>query len=89
MANQQERNEGQVPVHAHGRAVVYRDPAEDWQVLGDTFEALGKAGLAITVGFSVAAAFCKMVDSGKIKLPNVLGMLVTAQEQEAEKAEKA
>lgn len=57
------------------QAVTRHDPSQDWQVLGDTFEALGKAGLAVTVGFSVAAAFCKMVDSGKIKLPSVLSLL--------------
>ena len=41
----------------------------DWEVLGETFDAMGKVGLAMTVGFTVAAAFCKLVDSGKLKIP--------------------
>lgn len=73
--------------HAHdtnlvptaGHLPVVRKPEEDWQVLGDTFEALGKAGLAMTVGFSVAAVFCKMVDTGKIKLPNLVTLLAQSQ----------
>ena len=47
----------------------------DWQVLGDAFEGMTKAGLALTIGFSVAAAFCKLVDSGTIKVPDLLGTL--------------
>ncbi len=48
---------------------------QDWQILGETFEAMGKAGLALTVGFSVAAAFCKMMDSGKLQLPDFISLL--------------
>lgn len=68
-----------LPVPAPGRSPILRDPGEDWQVLGDTFEALGKAGLAMTVGFSVAAVFCKLVDTGRIKLPNLVDLLANSQ----------
>jgi hypothetical protein len=47
----------------------------DWQALGTTFEGMTKAGLALTIGFSVAAAFCRLVDTGKIKIPDLLGTL--------------
>jgi len=68
-----------LPVPTPGHLPALRDPAEDWQVLGDTFEALGKAGLAMTVGFSVAAVFCKLVDNGKIKLPNLISLMAASQ----------
>lgn len=57
----------------------------DWEVIGETFEAMGKVGLAMTVGFTVAAAFCKLVDSGKVRLPkaSTLIQLVTAEEQDS------
>lgn len=66
-------------VHSPQRALTTAAPVNDWQVLGETFETMGKVGLAMTVGFSVAAAFCKMVDSGRIKLPkpSTLMQLVT------------
>ena len=47
----------------------------DWQALSVTFEGMTKAGLALTIGFSVAAAFCKLVDTGKIRVPDLLGTL--------------
>ncbi len=68
-------------VHTSGHLPAVRKPEEDWQVLGDTFEALGKAGLAMTVGFSVAAVFCKLVDTGKIKLPNLITLMAASQQE--------
>lgn len=82
MSEPREKENQEKPVLASRPGALVRDSAEDWQVLGDTFEAMGKAGLAMTVGFSVAAVFCKMVDSGKIKLPNMLAMLASAQRPE-------
>ena len=57
----------------------------DWEVIGETFEAMGKVGLAMTVGFTVAAAFCKLVESGKVRIPkaSTLVQLITAQEQDS------
>ena len=67
------------------RALATPQPVNDWQILGETFETMGKVGLAMTVGFSVAAAFCKMVDSGRIKLPkaSTLMQLVSTDEPKA------
>lgn len=53
-------------------------PANDWQILGETFESMGKVGLALTVGFSAAAVFCKAVDSGKLKVPSVMSLMAQA-----------
>lgn len=79
MYNNPRSQDTNLPVPSPGQLPALRDPAEDWQVLGDTFEALGKAGLAMTVGFSVAAVFCKLVDNGKIKLPNLISLLAASQ----------
>ena len=56
-----------------------RPPVNDWQVLGETFETMGKVGLAMTVGFAVAGAFCKLVDGGHIKLPNLASLALSPQ----------
>lgn len=82
MYNYPRSQDSNLPVHSPGHVPMVRDPAEDWQVLGDTFEALGKAGLAMTVGFSVAAVFCKLVDGGKIKLPNLINLMAASQQAE-------
>ena len=44
-------------------------PQEEWAALGMAFNGLCKVGLALTVGFSVAATFCKLMESGKVKIP--------------------
>ncbi len=64
-------------------------PGQDWQVLGETFEAMGKAGLALTVGFLGASAFCKMVDSGKVKLPNVFNLILPESDPDQLQREQA
>jgi hypothetical protein len=46
--------------------------ANDWEVMGEAFEGLCKTGLALTVGFSVAAAFCKMMDQKKADIPSLI-----------------
>lgn len=56
------------------KALAQRRP-DDWQSLGEAFEAMGKAGLALTIGFTVAAGVCKMAQSGKLKLPDVFSMV--------------
>jgi hypothetical protein len=50
--------------------------ANDWQVLSETFETMGKVGLAMTVGFAAAGMFCKLVDSGHVKLPSVASLVM-------------
>jgi len=49
--------------------------APDWQAMGEAFEGLCKAGLALTVGFSVAAAFCKMMDTRKVDIPSLVNRM--------------
>lgn len=56
------------------QALAPRRP-DDWQALGEAFEAMGKAGLALTIGFTVAAGVCKMAQSGKLKLPDLFSMV--------------
>lgn len=48
---------------------------DDWQVLGDTFETMGKVGLALTVGFTAAAVFCRWAERRKLKAPSVTEVL--------------
>jgi hypothetical protein len=54
---------------------VRQKPPDDWEVLGDTFEAMGKIGLALTVGFTAAAVFCRWADQRKLKVPAVAEMV--------------
>lgn len=71
-----------VPAQQQPTRMVPAKPPSDWQVMSETFETMGKVGLAMTVGFSVAAAFCKMVDSGRIKMPSVANVLTQISEAE-------
>lgn len=72
------------------RRLATEAPVNDWQALGTAFEGMTKAGLALTIGFSVAAAFCKLVDTGKIKVPDLLGTLanVTLQPPQERRKDK-
>lgn len=49
-----------------------RAQANEWESMGEAFEGLCKTGLALTVGFSVAAAFCKMMDQKKLDIPTLI-----------------
>lgn len=53
-------------------------PVDDWAAMGKAFDGLCKAGLALTVGFSVAAAFCKMMDAKNVNIPSVVNKLASA-----------
>lgn len=58
-----------IPAQPQSLQVASPPPDEDWAVLGDTFEAMGKVGLALTVGFAAAALFCRWADQRKLKVP--------------------
>lgn len=53
-------------------------PIDDWAAMGKAFEGMCKAGLALTVGFSVAAAFCKMMDAKNVNIPGVVNKLANS-----------
>jgi hypothetical protein len=61
-------------------------PMDDWAAMGKAFEGLCKAGLALTVGFSVAAAFCKMMDAKNVNIPGVVNKLASAVFQPGEES---
>lgn len=60
---------------AQAHPLTQPEPLNEWQALGTVFEGLSKAGLALTIGFTVAAAFCKLADSGKINVSDTLATL--------------
>jgi len=51
------------------------NPNEDWHAIGDAFETMGKIGLAMTVGFTAAALFCRWADQRKLKSSSVKKVL--------------
>jgi len=59
---------------------------DDWAAMGKAFEGMCKAGLALTVGFSVAAAFCKMMDAKNVNIPNVVNKLASTVFNQQEEA---
>lgn len=76
-----------LPAESHPRQLLIpanHKPQTDWQILGDSFEAMGKVGLAMTVGFTVAAAFCKLIDSGRVKLPKAENLVQLVLDKETE-----
>ena len=62
--------------HPQGAGLPAHDmQIEDWAAMGKAFEGMCKAGLALTVGFSVAAAFCKMMDAKNVDIPGMVNKL--------------
>ncbi len=59
-----------------------------WKELSDGFEALGRVGLAMAVGFSAAGAFCRLVDKKAIRLPSVSSLLLSASAERPPRAER-
>ena len=57
------------------RLPAQQAPLDDWATMGKAFEGMCKAGLALTVGFSVAAAFCKMMDTRNVNVTGVVNKL--------------
>ena len=63
-----------VPTQTSPDSVETR-PNEDWQAIGDAFETMGKVGLAMTVGFTAAALFCRWADQRKLRSSSVKKVL--------------
>ncbi|MCW5870661.1 MAG: hypothetical protein KIS61_25615 [Candidatus Eremiobacteraeota bacterium] len=67
-----------VPAQTPAEAAVEARPAapsEDWQAIGEAFETMGKIGLAMTVGFTAAALFCRWAELRKLKASSVQQVL--------------
>jgi len=45
--------------------------SSDWDEIGEAFETMGKVGLAMTVGFTAAALFCRWADQRELKASSV------------------
>lgn len=58
----------------------YRQPT--WNEIGDSFETLGKVGLALAVGLSAAGLFCRLAEQGKVRLPSWNQLLIPREEEE-------
>lgn len=56
------------------RALGHASPS--WCEIGESFETLGKVGLAVAVGFSAAGLFCRLADQGKIRIPALVNLLL-------------
>lgn len=49
----------------------HRASPPTWDEIADSFETLGKVGLAMAIGFSAAGLFCRLAQQGKVKVPNL------------------
>lgn len=65
-----------------------RPPAPTWSDIGESFETLGKVGLAMAVGFSAAGLFCRLAEQGKIKVPGLAAMVLTHPRPEPARGER-
>jgi hypothetical protein len=64
-------------------AVGALGPAErpgppSWSEIGESFETLGKVGLAMAIGFSAAGLFCRLAEQGKVKVPSLPAMVLNS-----------
>ena len=63
----------------------YRQPG--WNEIGESFETMGKIGLALAVGLSAAGLFCRLADQGKVKIPS-LSQLVAGRSDDLPRSDK-
>jgi hypothetical protein len=56
---------------------VERAAPPSWNEIGESFETLGKVGLAVAVGFSAAGLFCRLADQGRIRVPSLSTLLLS------------
>lgn len=61
----------QADVPAHTAPAPGKSRPSDWDEIGEAFETMGKIGLAMTVGFTAAALFCRWADQKKLKASSV------------------
>ena len=59
-----------------------------WGEVGDAFESMGKIGLAMAIGLSAAGLFCRLADQGKVRVPNLAGMVLGREPETDEKKKK-
>lgn len=58
----------------------HQRPQPSWGEIGDSFETMGKVGLALAIGMSAAGLFCKLADQGKVKLPTLSSLILSRQD---------
>lgn len=71
-----ERKNSQLP--ATNRAPI------TWNELGESFEVMGKIGLAMAVGMSAAGLFCRLADQGKVKVPSLSSLVLNRNDRLSE-----
>ncbi|HIB67660.1 MAG TPA: hypothetical protein EYO33_21810 [Phycisphaerales bacterium] len=59
-----------------GSELAPRSRPVTWGEVGDTFESMGKIGFALAIGLSAAGIFCRLADQGKVRVPNLAGMIL-------------
>lgn len=57
-----------------------RVPPPTWDEIGDSFDTMGKVGLAMAIGFSAAGVFCRLAGQGKVRVPNLVGLMTARPE---------
>lgn len=65
-----------------------RVPPPTWDEIGESFETMGKVGLAMAIGFSTAGLFCRLAQQGKVRVPSLTGMLLQRPEPRKRKTPK-
>lgn len=58
---------------------VERPAPPTWNELAESFETIGKVGLAMAVGFSAAGLFCRLAEQGKVRIPGLAGIVLNSQ----------
>lgn len=56
-----------------------------WSDIGESFETLGKVGLALAVGMSAAGLFCRLAEQGKVRVPTLSNLVLGGSERPPEK----
>lgn len=89
MTEDQDQNESKQSLSTRRRSeLAQQSRPVTWGEVGDTFESMGKVGMALAIGLSAAGLFCRLADQGKIRVPNLAGMILSREPETDEKRKK-
>ena len=84
MSQPRNRSHQDQPAKRPEAAVQQVTPRQvSWNDIGETFETMGKIGLAMAVGMSAAGLFCRLAEQGKVKVPTLSGLVLNRNAQTA------
>ena len=69
------------PVKQSASTAISETSQVGWGEIAESFEVLGKVGLALAVGMSTAGLFCRLAEQGKVRIPTLSTLVLGGPEK--------